>query len=81
MNKTLLFAIDPTKEETIVSESAKGSYQIQPIERVPRQSNPLFFQAVALLSQMAKEDNLDASVFTSMDKVCQKLYAQHRSKQ
>lgn len=77
MKKTLLFAIDPAKEETIVSESAKGSYQIQPIERIPCQSNPLLYDAVALLSNMTKAQELDNDAFRAMDKVCQLLYLQH----
>ena len=78
MKKTLLFAVDANKEETIVSESAKGSYQIQPVERITRLAAPLLYQAVALLGQMAKDANLDAKVFSSMDKVCQMLYAQYK---
>jgi len=77
MKTTLLFAIDPAKEETIVSESAKGSYQIRPIERIPRASNGLLYEAVALLSRMARAADLDAAAFTSMDKTCALLYAQH----
>ncbi len=77
MKKTLLFAIDPATEETIVSESAKGSYQIQPIERIPRQYNQLLYDAVALLSNMAKAPELNDAAFRAMDKVCGLLYTQH----
>lgn len=80
MKKTLLFAIDPTTEEIIVSESAKGSYQIQPVERIQRQSNALLHEAVTLLSNMAKAPDLDDAAFRAMDKVCQLMYAQHQSK-
>lgn len=80
MKKTLLFAIDPTTEEIIVSESAKGSFQIQPVERIQRQSNALLYQAVTLLNNMAKAPDLDTTVFSSMDKVCQLMYAHHQSK-
>ena len=80
MKKTLLFAIDPTTEEIIVSESAKGSYQIQPVERIQRQSNALLYEAVTLLSNMAKAPDLDDAAFRAMDKVCQLMYAQHQSK-
>jgi len=78
MKTTLLFAIDPATEETIVSESAKGSYQIHPIERIPRASHELLYEAVALLSRMARAADLDAAAFSSMDKVCALLHAQHR---
>jgi hypothetical protein len=78
MKSTLLFAIDPTTEETIVSESAKGSYQIRPIERIPRARNGLLYEAVSLLSHMAKAPDLDDAAFRAMDKVCQLMYAKHR---
>lgn len=78
MKTTLLFAIDPNTEETIVSESAKGSYQIQPIERIPRASHELLYEAVSLMSRMAQAAELDAAAFKSMDKVCALLYARHR---
>lgn len=78
MKKTLLFAIDPTKEEIIVSASAKGSYQVQPVERMPRQTNELLYDAVALLSAMTDSPHFNMAVFRSMDKVCQLMYAQHQ---
>jgi hypothetical protein len=78
MKTTLLFAIDPATEETIVSESAKGSYQIQPIERIPRASHELLYDAVSFLSRMAQSADLDAAAFKAMDKVCTLLYAQHK---
>lgn len=77
MSKTLLFAIDPTKEETIVSESAKGSYHVQQLERIPRQSNVMLYEAVSLLSSMAKASDFDAGTFKAMDKVCQLIYAKN----
>jgi hypothetical protein len=39
MSPSNLFAIDQKTEEVIVSESPKGSYQINFIERITRQEN------------------------------------------
>lgn len=75
MKKTLLFAIDRITEETVVSESAKGSRQIQLIERIPRATHPLLYDAVHLLTQLTQNPHFNAAAFKAMDKVCQLLYA------
>ena len=43
---SLLFAIDKNTEETLVSESQKGSNKIEFIERIPRNDNEVLFNAV-----------------------------------
>jgi hypothetical protein len=50
MKSNLMFAVDPSKEEIIVSESPKGSSKINFIERVGRHDN-------AVLYEMAKTYN------------------------
>jgi hypothetical protein len=74
MKKTLLFAIDRNTEETIVSESHKGSNHINFIERIHRNENDLLFDAVATLTKITKSPNFDVAIFKAMDKVCQMIY-------
>ena len=81
MKKTLLFAIDRSTTETIVSESAKGSAQIQLIERIPQHSLPLLYHAVDLLTQLSQATPFNASAFKAMDKVCQSLYTSFKQKE
>lgn len=78
MNKNLLFAIDPKTAEIIVSESSKGSNKINFIERVKRSDNDMFFNAVQTLTSISKSSNFDATIFKSMDKVCQMMYNKHK---
>lgn len=74
MKKTLLFAIDRNTEETIVSESQKGSNKVNFIERIHRNNNELLFDAVTTLARIASSPNLDIAIFKAMDKVCQMIY-------
>lgn len=78
MNTSKLFAIDPAREEVIVSESAKGSNQINLIERVKKSENEMLYKAVDALTCITKDNNFDAAIFKAMDKVCQLIYNQHK---
>ena len=46
MKKTILFAVDLNTEETIVSESQKGSNKVIFIERIQRTKNELLFKDI-----------------------------------
>jgi protease II len=74
MKKTILFATDFNSEETIVSESQKGSNKVNFIERIHRNENELLFDAVATLTKITKSPNFDIAIFKAMDKVCQMIY-------
>jgi len=74
MKKTILFAIDLNTEETIVSESQKGSNKVNFIERIHRNENELLFDAVVTLTRIANSANFDIAIFKAMDKVCQMIY-------
>ncbi|MFT6197442.1 MAG: hypothetical protein ACJAXY_001779 [Nonlabens sp.] len=78
MNKNLLFAIDLSTEEVIVSDSSKGSNKINFIERMKRSDNDIFFNAVLTLTSIAKSSDFDAIIFKSMDKVCQMMYHKYK---
>ncbi|MFB0904301.1 MAG: hypothetical protein QMB11_07975 [Nonlabens sp.] len=78
MNKNLLFAIDISTEEVIVSDSSKGSNKINFIERMKRSDNDIFFNAVLTLTSIAKSSDFDAAIFKSMDKVCQMMYHKYK---
>jgi hypothetical protein len=73
----LLFAIDQNTQETIVSESPKGSNKINFIERIRRQENDMLFNAVSTLTSISKASDFDISIFKAMDKVCQMIYNKH----
>jgi len=75
MKKNFLFAIDLKTEEVIVSESQKGSNQVQFIERISRHKNELLYKAVLTLTEISHAPDLDVSLFKAMDKVCQMMYA------
>ena len=75
---TLLFAIDLNTEEVIVSNSQKGSNKINFIERIRRQENDIFFNAVSTLTSISKSSDFDISIFKAMDKVCQMIYIKHK---
>lgn len=77
MKKTLLFAVDLNAEETIVSESSKGSNTIESIARIPRAANEVLFDAVVLLTKISKSSPLEPSIFKASDKLCQEIYAKH----
>ena len=70
----MLFAIDHSTEEIIVSESPKGSNKINLVERISSKENELLYQAVSTLTLVTKDSNFDPSIFKAMDKVCQMIY-------
>ena len=77
MKKTILFAIDINKEETIVSETQKGSNKINFVERIPCNENELLFNAAVTLVKITNSPNFDMAIFKAMDKVCQMIYQKH----
>lgn len=78
MSKTLLFAIDTDTKEVIVSNSSKGSNQVNTIERIKQSDNIIIYNAVQTLTSITKSTNFDETIFRSMDKVCQMLYQKHK---
>jgi hypothetical protein len=78
MSKNLLFAVDTTSLEVIVSESPKGSTKINFIERISSNDNEILYHATVTLTCIAKAKNFNVSVFKAMDKVCQMLYNQYK---
>ena len=79
MKKTILFAIDFNTEETLVSESEKGSNKVNYIERISRNENELLFDAVVTLTKITNPTNFDITIFNAMDKVCQLIYNKYKS--
>ena len=75
---SVLFAIDKNTEETLVSESQKGSNKIDFIERIPRLENEILYNAVVTLNSITTSPNLDVAIFKAMDKVCQTIYNKYR---
>ncbi|MEN9304536.1 MAG: hypothetical protein RL264_2965 [Bacteroidota bacterium] len=75
-----LFAIDAASHEISVSESPKGSKQIQLVERIQRTDNEILYQAVSLLTSISQAPELDVPLFKAMDKVCQLAYSNYNSK-
>ena len=78
MSKTLLFAIDTDTKEVVVSNSAKGSNQVNAVERIKQSDNIIIYNAVQTLTSITKSTNFDEAIFKSMDKVCQMLYQKHK---
>ena len=74
----MLFAIDPNKEEVIVSDSPKGSNKINFIERIGREKNELLYNAVLTLTSITNDPNFDISIFKAMDKVCLMIYEKQK---
>ena len=74
----MLFAIDPNKEEVIVSDSPKGSNKINFIERIGREKNDLLYNAVLTLTSITNDPNFDISIFKAMDKVCLMIYEKQK---
>ena len=70
----MLFAIDTQTEEIIVSESPKGSNEINFIERIKRNQNEVLYNAVVTLTSITKAANFDMKAFKAMDKVCLMIY-------
>lgn len=79
MSASNLFAIDKKTEEVIVSESPKGSNQINFIERISCQENELLYNAVTILTNISQAPDLDVPLFKAMDKVCQLIYAKGKN--
>jgi hypothetical protein len=79
MNTDLLFAIDTNTKEVVVSESPKGTNKVNFIERIGYSDNEILYNAVVTLTSITKASNFDASVFKSMDKVCQILYNKYKN--
>jgi hypothetical protein len=73
-----LFSVDPKSEEITVSESPKGSKQINLIERIPREKNEFLYNSFVTLTSITKSADFDMLVFKSMDKVCQLVYTNHK---
>ena len=78
MSKTLLFAIDTDTKEVIVSNSSKGSNEVNAVERIKQSDNIIIYNAVQTLTSITKSTNFDEAIFKSMDKVCQMLYQKHK---
>lgn len=78
MNKDLLFAIDANSKEVIVSDSSKGNNKIKFIDRIKQSDNDMLFNAVLTLTSITRSSNFDATLFKSMDKVCQMIYNKHK---
>lgn len=74
MKKTLLFAIDKTTHEVIVSETSKENNAIHFIARVSRENNEMLFNAVTTLTSITNDPNFDATLYKAMDKVCVMIY-------
>lgn len=78
MSKTLLFAIDTNTKEVIISNSSKGSNEVNAVERIKQSDNIIIYNAVQTLTSITKSTNFDEAIFKSMDKVCQMLYQKHK---
>ena len=78
MNKNLLFAVDANTQEVIVSNSPKGSNQVNFMERITRNNNEILYNAVVTLTSITKATHFDAAIFKAMDKVCQMVYHKHK---
>ncbi len=78
MNKNLLFAIDAKTEEVIVSDSPKGSNNINFIERIGRSESEILYNAAVTLTSISRAVSLDVAIFKAMDKVCQMIYNKHK---
>lgn len=77
---SILFAIEPKTEETIVSAFQPGSNTIDFIERIHRGENEILFNAVVALTSITKAPDFDIKIFKAMDKVCQLVYSKHKEK-
>jgi hypothetical protein len=80
MKKTLLFAIDKTTHEVIVSETTKGSNTIDHMERISRDTNDILFNAVVTLTSITNDPNFDVTLYKAMDKICVMIYNKHKGR-
>ena len=78
MKSNIMFAVDTSKEEIIVSASPKGSNKIDFIERIGRHDNAVLYDAVVALTSITKAPNFDIAIFNAMEKVCQMVYKKHK---
>jgi hypothetical protein len=78
MNVSLLFAIDTNTEEVIVSESPKGSNQVNFVERIGKKDNEVLYNSVVALTAITTSADFDTAIFKAMDKVCQMVYNKHK---
>jgi len=78
LNMSILFAIDPKTEETIVSASQPVSNKIDFIERISRNENGVLCNAVVTLTSITNAPDFDIKIFKAMDKVCQLIYSKHK---
>lgn len=79
MKNQFLFAIDTTTEEIIVSESPKGSFRIQQIDRIPCSKHKIFANAVKTLEAITQSAPMDTELFKDMDKICQTIYNKYKT--
>lgn len=75
----MLFAIDLNTQETIISETQKGSNKVTFIERINRNENKLLYDAVVLLTEITHSPDFNVEIFKAMDKVCHLIYDKNRS--
>jgi hypothetical protein len=78
MSKNLLFAVDKSTQEVIVSESPNGSNKINLIERIKSNDCEALFNAIVALTSITKASNFNPAIFKAMDKVCHMLYNQYK---
>lgn len=74
----MLFAIDINSEEVIISDSQKGSNNVNFVERISRNDNEILYHAVTTLTSITKDSNFDDRIFKAMDKVCEMIYNKHK---
>lgn len=72
-----LFAIDTQTEEIIVSQSPKGSFKIEAVERIGKNNHAVLFHAVSALNLLSREQEINMTLFKAMDAICQKIYLSH----
>jgi hypothetical protein len=63
MKTTILFALDLKTDEILISESEKGSNEVNLIERIERNKNELLFDAIVTLTRIASSADIDLAIF------------------
>ena len=71
-------AIDLSKGMLDIAKNKIQSNKVNFIERIGYSDNEILYNAVVTLTSITKASNFDASVFKSIDKVCQMLYNKHK---
>jgi hypothetical protein len=74
----MLFAIDTNSEEVIISDSPKGSNNVNFVEKISRNDNEILYHAVNTLTSITKASVFDDRIFKAMDKVCEMIYDKHK---